>query len=86
MKGVTFSEYYANKGVTKAQAVRAQHAGLQAKKATVYDSSTPYRPTNCEGVTKGGSACKARPVHGHMLCVGHMRQAEAEFGDDELNG
>ena len=35
MKGVTFSEYYANKGVTKAQAVRAQHAGLQAKKATV---------------------------------------------------
>lgn len=86
MKGVTFSEYYANKGVTKAQAVRAQHAGVQAKKATVYDSSTAYVATDCEGVTKKGGPCKARPIHGQMLCVGHMRQAEAEFGDDELNG
>lgn len=84
MKGVNYNEYYASKAATKAQSVRAQHAGVKARKATVMDSSTPYKPSGCQGVTKTGNACKARPVKSQHLCAGHLRQAAAAFKEDEV--
>lgn len=31
------------------------------------------KPTNCSATTKKGEPCKAAPVKGEGLCVGHMR-------------
>ena len=32
----------------------------------------------CAATTKAGNACKARPVAGSQVCVGHARQVKAD--------
>jgi len=35
-----------------------------------------FRPDHCQGLTAAdGAACKARPLKGELLCVGHTRSA-----------
>lgn len=39
-------------------------------------ASYPYRKpvSACSATTKAGNACKAKPVKGEGMCVGHLRQ------------
>ena len=57
--------------------------GAQSKNArpvagvTEYSDWTPPTQDNsCSSLTRDGADCKARPVRGTDLCVGHTRQAE----------
>jgi len=78
---VRVEEYYQNKfGARNDKRFGQDHLGKQADETW---SSRPFVPSHCQGVTKMGVACKARPVHGQMLCVGHLRQAEAAFNATE---
>ncbi len=67
-------EYYANKGAKLDRHRAVNHKGIAADKSW---SQTPFRPLNCQGITKKGTACPAKPVKTGHLCSGHLRQAEA---------
>jgi hypothetical protein len=40
-------------------------------------------PASCSATTRAGNPCKAFPVGGSDLCVGHTNQARAGLGDHE---
>ena len=57
--------------------------GAQSKNARPVAGVTEYSdwvaPTDsnsCSSLTRDGAECKARPVRGTNLCVGHTRQVE----------
>lgn len=69
------SEWYEKLGMVRSN-VRSE-----VGKALVADetwSSVTFLPSTCQAVTKTGVACSAKPVKTSQLCVGHLRQAEAE--------
>jgi hypothetical protein len=72
------NEYYVGKGA-KSAPLRDHVRGVESGS----HSTQPYKPEYCEGVTKVGARCKARPVAGGMLCVGHLRQADSLFKGGE---
>ena len=37
--------------------------------------SVELAETDCHGITVKGKACKAHPVRGEELCIGHLRSA-----------
>ena len=46
---------------------------------TNFVEESPVSPVRaiCSATTRAGNACKARPVHGSELCIGHTRQMAA---------
>jgi len=40
------------------------------------DWAPPADSNFCSSLTRDGAACKARPIRGSDLCVGHTRQVE----------
>lgn len=69
--------YYSNKGAIMAP-LRTHVRGIEAGS----HSTQPFVATQCGGITKEGVACPAKPVKGQPLCVGHLRQAKAQFPED----
>lgn len=46
--------------------------------ARPFGVSGPYEPNICEATRKGdGSLCGAKPVKGHIHCIGHLGTAHA---------
>jgi hypothetical protein len=41
---------------------------------TVFEDPPPISQGLCSATTRNGDACKAHPVRGSDLCVGHTRQ------------
>jgi len=61
----------------------ASRVGAQSKNARPVAGVTEYadwvNPSDvdsCSSLTRDGAVCKARPIRGSDLCVGHTRQAE----------
>lgn len=69
--GVSYDEYFAQKRrAVVAKGVSAeQQAGVPMMSWVIADE--------CQGVTKAGESCRARPVKGRYLCAGHLKQMEA---------
>lgn len=76
-RGVPYDEFFRDKRGAEQVITRSaeQHRGRPMES---------YKRTDeCEGITKKGEPCKARPVSGTQLCAGHTKQAEAAFKDLE---
>ena len=69
--GVSYHDFY-NKN-----AVRSKGISADAQRGVPMGSFVSI--SECEGVKKDGSACRARPVKGRPFCAGHMKQMEAKF-------
>lgn len=48
-----------------------------SKVAAAPPGGMPFTPDHCQGITRAGAACSARPVKGGELCYGHSRGADA---------
>ncbi len=62
--------------IAQAKVVKLQPVGSTSKMRPAPQGG-PFTPDHCQGVTKKGAACTARPLKGGMLCVGHQRKADA---------
>lgn len=71
--GTSYADWF-GKGKVKTE-VRASNQGLNGvpdRSGAVFKVAPEYQL--CGKPTKAGGSCKARPVAGHMSCVGHMKQ------------
>lgn len=83
MRGVTYDEYH---GKGKVQLNTKSADQTRGVPMGSYIMSDTIMVIDCQGVTKAGQACKARPVGGQMLCAGHLKQQEARDGSDSTDG
>ncbi len=67
--GMSYDDYY-TRGAVTVKSVPLSGAGVPYGNYVVRDE--------CQGVTKSGEACSARPVGGTHLCAGHTKQAKAK--------
>lgn len=76
--GKSYDEYYAEKRGAKPVVTRTaeEQRGVPMGNFVLRDE--------CQGVTKTGDSCRARPVRGSQLCAGHQKQADSMF--EELDG
>lgn len=70
-RGLTYDEYFAQ----KRGAVRAKGTSGDSQRGVPMGSYVVA--DECQGITKAGLNCKARPVKGRFLCAGHLKQIEA---------
>jgi hypothetical protein len=73
--GVSYDEYY-NKDM-KESTDKHENAGSKGVPMGSFVREDVVSLTECQGVTKSGNACKARPVGGQMICAGHFKQQES---------
>lgn len=53
--------------------------GIRSTVTDLKPVATPIIPKGCQG---NDGTCRAKPIRGSTLCVGHQRQAEARRADE----
>ncbi len=81
--GISYDEYHnKNKVRSTDKHINSGRTGVELG-SFVRTSAAPK--AGCQGVTKAGHACKARPVGDTSLCAGHTKQQESRNGQNGSN-
>jgi hypothetical protein len=63
-------------GATMAYTGDSSPRSLGPQGAIIQSGGVPFQPEYCVDLTKNGTPCHSRPVHGHVVCAGHQRSRD----------
>ena len=73
-RGISHEDYYNRNAVEVTEQSPDQRRGVLIINGPEFRTEVKK---DCQGITKKGTACKAAPVGGQMLCAGHYKQQES---------